>query len=63
MPCGECARGFCPLPILVGMHWVYILECSDGNYYVGSTWNVEHRVWQRGEGLGSEYTKMRRPSG
>ena len=43
------------------MPWVYILECSDGSYYVGSTWNVEHRVWQHGQGLGSEYTKVRRP--
>ena len=26
------------------MHYVYILRCSDGSYYVGSTSNLEHRL-------------------
>ncbi|MBO0845133.1 MAG: GIY-YIG nuclease family protein [Nocardioides sp.] len=43
------------------MAWVYILECSDGSYYVGSTVNLERRVWEHQEGLGAEYTRHRRP--
>ena len=41
--------------------YVYILECSDGSYYVGSTRNLEHRVWKHQEGLGAAYTRRRRP--
>ncbi|MDT0184711.1 GIY-YIG nuclease family protein [Microbacterium sp. ARD31] len=43
------------------MPWTYILECSDGSFYVGSTWNIERRIWEHNEGLGAEYTKRRRP--
>jgi len=34
------------------MPWMYILKCSDGSYYVGSTWDLEKRVWEHNEGLG-----------
>lgn len=40
---------------------MYILECSDKSYYVGSTWDVSVRVPQHQAGLGSEYTKRRLP--
>ena len=43
------------------MAWTYILECSDGSYYVGSTTSLEARLWQHNEGLGAAYTKRRRP--
>ena len=41
--------------------YVYILECSDGTYYVGSTTNIEARVHQRQTGIGGDYTRRRRP--
>jgi len=41
--------------------WVYILECSDGSYYTGSTNNVERRLAQHRCGEGAKYTKNRRP--
>ena len=41
--------------------WTYILECSDGSYYVGSTINIENRVKQHNDGAGSNYTRVRRP--
>ena len=41
--------------------WMYILECSDGSYYVGSTIDLERRLWEHNEGLGSKYTARRRP--
>lgn len=43
------------------MPYMYILECSDGTYYVGSTWHVLERVEQHNNGLGSVYTKRRLP--
>ena len=41
--------------------YVYILQCSDGSYYVGSTRTLEHRVWEHQEGLAADYTRHRRP--
>jgi putative endonuclease len=43
------------------MAWLYILECSDGSYYVGSTTDLERRIWEHNEGLGAKYTARRRP--
>lgn len=43
------------------MPHMYILECSDGTYYVGSTWDIERRVGQHQEGEGATYTRTRRP--
>lgn len=43
------------------MAWMYILECSDGSYYVGSTKNLELRFLQHQSGKGSRYTSGRLP--
>jgi putative endonuclease len=43
------------------MAWMYILKCSDGSYYVGSTTNLELRVREHNDGIGSTYTAARRP--
>jgi putative endonuclease len=43
------------------MAWMYILQCSDGSYYVGSTVDVEKRVWQHQQGEGAKYTSKRLP--
>jgi putative endonuclease len=43
------------------MAWTYMLECADGSYYVGSTWDLERRVSEHNLGLGAEYTRRRRP--
>ena len=43
------------------MAWMYILKCSDGSYYVGSTTNLELRVTQHQLGRGSRYTSGRLP--
>jgi len=43
------------------MSWMYILECSDGSYYVGSTKDLERRISEHQEGLGAKYTSRRRP--
>jgi putative endonuclease len=40
---------------------VYILECSDGSYYVGCTGNLEQRVRRHNDGNGCLYTSLRRP--
>jgi predicted GIY-YIG superfamily endonuclease len=43
------------------MPHVYMLRCSDGSFYVGSTRDLERRVWEHQEGLGAAYTRHRRP--
>jgi len=43
------------------MAWVYILECADGSFYVGSTVDLERRVSQHDRGEGAAYTRHRRP--
>jgi predicted GIY-YIG superfamily endonuclease len=41
--------------------WVYLLRCSDGSYYAGHTDNLEARLSLHQEGLGSDWTRRRRP--
>jgi len=43
------------------MAWMYILECCDGSYYVGSTKDLKGRLSQHQEGKGSVYTSGRLP--
>jgi putative endonuclease len=42
-------------------HFFYILKCSDGSFYVGSTTNLENRVKTHNQGKGATYTSKRRP--
>ena len=41
--------------------FMYILECSDGTYYTGSTKNLERRLCQNQNAEGANYTKKRLP--
>ena len=43
------------------MPCMYILQCADGSYYVGSTWNLEKRLWEHNQGLGPKSTARRLP--
>lgn len=46
------------------MAWVYILRCSDGTFYTGSTLDLDARLWQHNfgaKGEGANYTFKRRP--
>jgi len=43
------------------MPFMYILRCSDGSYYTGSTWSLEIRVSQHKNGNGANYTSARLP--
>ena len=43
------------------MAWMYILECADGSYYVGSTNDLERRLMEHQEGRGARYTTRRLP--
>jgi putative endonuclease len=47
--------------VQVIMPYMYILNCADGTYYTGSTWNLEVRLWEHQQGQGSNYTKHRLP--
>ena len=42
------------------MAFTYILECADGSYYVGSTWDLERRLHEHNIGLGAIYTRRSR---
>ncbi|WP_460793288.1 GIY-YIG nuclease family protein [Nocardioides pacificus] len=43
------------------MPFTYMLECSDGSFYVGSTRDLERRLHHHQTGLGASYTRTRRP--
>lgn len=44
------------------MHFIYIVECSDGTFYTGYAKNVERRVKEHNNSLkGAKYTRSRRP--
>ena len=43
------------------MPFVYILECADGSYYVGSTTDIDVRLHEHNSGRGAAYTRRRLP--
>ncbi|SFR68979.1 putative endonuclease [Agromyces sp. CF514] len=43
------------------MPYMYILECADGSYYVGSTIDLERRLAQHEAGDAANHTARRRP--
>ena len=43
------------------MAHVYILLCSDGTFYTGSTNNLDARLWMHQQGRGCDYTRTRLP--
>ena len=42
-------------------HFVYILKCADGSFYVGSATDIEDRLKRHNSGNGAVFTAMRRP--
>ena len=42
-------------------HYVYILKCSDGSYYIGLSTNPDERIKRHNSGRGAKYTFKRRP--
>ena len=67
------SRDFCNFmeQSLLGLHdfiqrfmpkgYMYILRCSDGSYYVGSTQFLELRLMQHQKGEGANHTKKHLP--
>ena len=43
------------------MWFIYILECTDGSFYIGSTNNIEQRFKNHIAGKGAKYTKSHKP--
>ncbi len=41
--------------------FMYILECSDGSYYTGSTKDLDKRLLEHQEGKGANHTRKRLP--
>jgi putative endonuclease len=44
------------------MAFMYILECDDGSYYTGSTWDLARRVDQHIYKIGANYTRKHPPT-
>lgn len=45
----------------MGKGFMYILKCSDGSFYTGSTKNLERRLREHENMQGANYTKKRLP--
>ena len=43
------------------MPHLYILECADGSYYTGSTWELERRLAEHEQGLAANFTRNKLP--
>lgn len=43
------------------MHWIYILKCENGYYYVGETERLYRRFWEHFEGNGGINTNIFEP--
>lgn len=41
--------------------YMYILKCKNDSYYTGSTIDLEKRLKEHNDGLGSNHTKKYRP--
>jgi len=41
--------------------FVYLLECKDHSFYCGYTKDIKRRVGEHKKGIGSKYTRARRP--
>ena len=41
--------------------YTYILQCANGDYYVGSTTDLEHRLMEHRAGLGGKFTRTHLP--
>ena len=44
-----------------GKHWVYIVRCHQGTFYVGYTINLEQRIKLHNGGHGAKYLRGRGP--
>lgn len=40
---------------------VYVVRCSTGELYTGCTVNLDRRIGQHNRGVGSKFTRSRRP--
>lgn len=43
------------------MPYIYLLQCRDDSFYVGSTWDLARRLEEHMTGLGSRHTAKRLP--
>lgn len=43
------------------MPYMYIIKCSDGTYYTGSTRHLKKRIEEHNAGEGANYTRCRLP--
>ena len=46
---------------LQNLHYIYVVECSDGSLYTGYTTDVQRRLEEHNAGEGAKYTRGRLP--
>ncbi len=46
---------------LNNLHYIYVVECSDGSFYTGYTTDVKRRLEEHNAGEGAKYTRGRLP--
>ncbi|HLS54408.1 MAG TPA: GIY-YIG nuclease family protein [Tissierellaceae bacterium] len=46
---------------MIGLHYVYMVKCSDNTLYTGYTVDLEARINTHNKGLGAKYTRGRLP--
>lgn len=46
---------------IVKTWWVYIVKCSDGSLYTGTTTDIPKRVAKHNSGSGAKYTRSHIP--
>ena len=43
------------------MNFVYIVQCSNGSYYAGITWNLKKRILEHNSGIKTPLRKSELP--
>ena len=58
---GGCIEARLQKPQKMIKGYMYILKCSDGSYYTGSTKDLDKRILQHQSGEGANHTSKRLP--
>jgi len=50
-----------PTPTAPKIGYCYLVECADGSFYAGWTYDPQRRVQQHNDGRGARYTRTHGP--
>ena len=49
--------------VLLVPKMTYAIECAENKFYVGITYNVNHRIAEHLQGKGAKWTRLYKPTG